>query len=137
MKSNYYPSSEIFKAWKEGRQLEWRSRFQDGTFGVWRDNEELFDSHMERNDWGAAEFRIKSEAVERDWKPEEIPLGAIIRFPSSREYNHEALIVGRHGAWVKSSIFPTGDATTMRIRREGYQCSRDAGRTWDICGVRE
>ena len=136
MKKQYYPSAEVLRAWKNDEQLEYQNVYPNGDASGWLDNQLLFDRLLKDNDWGDVRFRVKPTTSTRPWKPEEIPLGAVIRLPVNDGYSLEELITGRHGAWVYTTYNKQGIAV-YRLFNEGWQCSKDGGKTWDICGITE
>ena len=98
---------------------------------IWRDWEAFdFESSSDR-------YRIKPEPVYRPWKPEEIPVGAMIRKELPvRNYVREGMITGRNGAWVETTLDDGKDShTTIYLFNNGWQHSIDGGMTWKICGV--
>lgn len=82
------------------------------------------------------EYRIKPSPKLRPWKPEEVPVGALLK----SEYNQEFLIVGRKGAWNGSVLISEINIIKggwQSFTTEGCMYSLDHGKTWLPCGVLE
>lgn len=80
-------------------------------------------------------YRIKPEPTLRAWRPEEVPVGALIRGECKTNlYWKEHLITGRFGAWV---YFANEERTTEYLLNQDYTYSLDHGKTWLPCGVME
>lgn len=78
-------------------------------------------------------YRIKPEPKYRPWKPEEVPVGAMIRGTSYTTTRY--LIVGI--TKDKKLLFGTGAEQELNGELETYEHSLDHGKTWQPCGVLE
>jgi len=113
----------------EGKTIEYNIGTHENPLWVEanRDNSE----HFLQLDIGL--YRIKIEKKFRPWKPEEVPVGALIRgtmYPDTKY-----LIVGINHD--KQLMF--GHNATQRLTSElnTYEHSLDLGKTWLPCGVLE
>lgn len=81
-----------------------------------------------------ARYRIRPKPTLRPWKPEEVPVGALIRL-RNRKTIHSWLIVGFSS---ETNFLSFGQARDRSIRDlAGYEHSLDGGATWKPCGVEE
>src|ERR1017187_3784740 len=113
----------FIQAAAEGKTIQHRSQRSDG----WKDVPDI-------------EFRIKPTPTLRAWRPEEVPVGALIRrndidFCS----NPVALILARRGAWLHFMCPETAKLIEVTVNNivdnNNYSHSLDQGLTWFPCGV--
>ena len=135
---NQYPSAEVYLAWQEGKEIEYFFT------GKWNDvYKGLFVEFLKyKSIYFGVPLRIKKEKTFRAWKPEEIPVGAMIRNQENKtdKYHLEGLILSRFGAWVWTSLsnsLSKDEKSTEYMFKNNYQYSQDGGKTWQICGVEE
>jgi hypothetical protein len=112
----------IIQAAAEGKTV------QSFDEGIWR------DWPLEEDCWfmsPASLYRVKPEPRLRPWKPEEVPVGALLRLTAKT--CDRFLIVGfdlgriKYGQWH--------DLPDEMLRH--YEHSLDGGNTWKPCGVEE
>jgi len=117
----------VFQAFCEGKEVEYHH-----ASGEWKRVEQL-DVHILSSFY----CRIKPSApILRPWKPEEVPVGALIRGNTAGKKNR-ALIVA---LWT-NAIYLVGVSRPMRIELHEaslqWEHSLDHGKTWLPCGVLE
>jgi hypothetical protein len=124
----------IIQAFAEGRTIE-----VSATKGVlgWT----TFKLESQPNWLDYMDYRIKPEPKLRPWKPEEVPVGALIR----GMYNEirGRLILGFHKingngpyiCYTDNNGHITGDGIEMCFSNREY--SLDNGKTWHPCGTFE
>ena len=113
----------IIKAFGEGKTIQYA---ENGNWDNLGDGLYFDDA--------SSNYRIKPEPHLRPWKPEEVPVGSVVR--NKATYN-TYLIVGR---WVegKDCVMLAGDAFyNCEIMLSKYEHSLDHGKTWLPCGVEE
>jgi|ERR1017187_6250003 hypothetical protein len=125
----------FIQAAAEGKTIQHRSQRSDG----WKDiNPERH--YFDAEDVPDIEFRIKPTPTLRAWRPEEVPVGALIRrndidFCS----NPVALILARRGAWIHFMCPETAKLIEVTVNNivdnNNYSHSLDQGLTWFPCGV--
>ena len=130
---------EVMQAFESGEKAEYRSRFS----AIWN------DITAPDWDWANYDYRVKPSPKLRAWKPEEVPVGALIR----RRHLPKivAVILAVHideslGSYcgilsnpnAVSSEFVT-DWFTYHGGHSGdrVEHSTDHGKTWLPCGVME
>ena len=80
-------------------------------------------------------FRLAQEPILRPWKPEEVPVGALIRTKSCCNYPSLILCVN-----VEAITISNFNPVQLKVRLENlteYEHSLDHGVTWLPCGVME
>lgn len=120
---------EIVQAFKAGKRIE-----VEGDSGKWR--------HVDDPSWnfGVCFYRIAPEPPKpklRPWRPEEVPVGALIYFPG---YYRKGVIAGI--VWNalnnKTQLFCGFQCVDSdRALKDGWQHSTDGGKTWKPCGAEE
>lgn len=81
-------------------------------------------------------YRIRPEPHLRSWKPEEVPVGALIGYIHDKEKLSRGLITHTNGSMVWTTfevLIPKETAYLL----EKFEHSTDGGRTWLPCGVEE
>lgn len=72
----------------------------------------------------------------RAWRPEEVPVGALMR----SLYQEEFIIMGRKGEW-EGSVYISAISKVrggwQSFSTEGCEYSLDHGKTWQPCGILE
>lgn len=119
----------LLKAWGEGKKLQYNSGYG------WHDCAEM---HGILDD-PKVEYRIKPEPKLRPWKPEEVPVGALLKYKSTI-----AIIsfVNTEGFGF-TQYMPGGgnnsDTSVWGFYRvfDTIEHSLDHGKTWLPCGVME
>ncbi len=79
-------------------------------------------------------YRIRPKPTLRPWKPEEVPVGAVIRL-RNRETVHSWMIVGFSSETNCIAIGQAGERDIRDLAQ--YEHSLDGGKTWSACGVEE
>lgn len=79
-------------------------------------------------------FRIRPKPRLRPWKPEEVPVGALIRL-RNRETINSWLIVGFSADTGRIAFGTSGDREIGDLA--DIEHSTDGGRSWKPCGVEE
>lgn len=122
----------IFKAIREGKQI------------VYGDTNEPADIHSIFNGFGLAahKFKVKPEPELRPWRPEEVPVGALIRWKSEVREQFTGsqgfdicIIQGISGYRLLTGI-PFCNFTFNTVLKN-HEHSLDHGKTWLPCGVQE
>lgn len=100
----------------------------DGNWMDFKPEENIkFDSGFER-------YRIKPEKKWREWKIEEVPVGALIR--GGEIFGISMIVSSRNGCvhYMNGSVFRSSDPECF-LKHNEY--SIDFGKTWQKCGVEE
>lgn len=121
----------LIKAWSEGKTL------QVFTDLGWADfiNGDTAAFNREPSD-----YRIKPEPKLRAWKPEEVPVGALIR---NKQRTYVAVITEATGHSFYAGTdreFALDDSAKITGWRADFfnqEHSLDGGKTWHPCGVME
>ena len=71
----------------------------------------------------------------RPWKPEEVPVGALVRFGNGKTGNHCWMITGWNAVSFHTSNSVYGPVLFEEAERKGCQHSLDNGKTWLPCVV--
>ena len=126
----------------EGEAVQFRYRDRSKCCDAWDafNNDFHQFKHVFFNDEDLYEFRIKPEPKLRPWRPEEVPVGALMRNKKDpRLYRSLILCVNDTGYCI---VIPNGCSNTLdsqsmdgmlRLREH----SLDHGKTWLPCGVLE
>jgi hypothetical protein len=114
----------LLEAAKAGKTIQW----QFGGDGKWRDltESDLLDT--------PEHYRVKPEPKLRPWRPEEIPVGALIRRKEKDSFL--AIITARYQALFWTTYHGTGGLPTEQVLKS-HEHSTDGGVTWKPCGVEE
>ena len=113
----------LVQAAAEGKTIQY------SVCGIWYDAEAELDFIQPPH-----EYRIKPSPRLRPWKPEEVPVGALIR---GEHCQFRGIIVGAQwnsqnqcaGIFCGFKFIESGQAA-----RDGWQYSLDHGKTWLPCG---
>ena len=125
------PYAELKKAHKEGKVIQCANK----GFDNWDDCVKPF--------WyDTLQYRIKSEPKYRPWKPEEVPVGAIVRSKSLPDTKMLILWSGHQNFDMATIATRKGDSDigfdkALNLLFADYQVSLDHGKTWLPCGVLE
>ena len=113
---------ELVAAW-------WENKLEICRFGTkWEDSKLPPDPLADPD-----HFRIRPQPKLRPWKPEEVPVGAIVRFVDGRSYRSLIISVGEYAfAHGIDNVGVTFDVALSRLEH-----SLDSGKTWKPCGVEE
>jgi hypothetical protein len=114
----------LVKALAEGKTIQLKIPCTE----VWS-NEENLEFSMP-----ASCYRIKPESKLRPWKPEEVPVGALLRH---KGYPSVVMIIGQSSGdiicWVHDEVGRMAAKECLDIEEH----SLDGGKTWLPCGVME
>lgn len=100
---------------------------------------EQFDSFSSEGKLGTGQcdmdlINISEEPKWRAWKPEEVPVGAQIRFKKDAEkHKCRSLILSSEDGLIH---YYDGDYTAESALAQA-EYSSDGGRTWNPCGIKE
>jgi len=90
--------------------------------------------------WSSCSYRIAPTPKLRAWKPEEVPVGALIR-DLRVTFGAPAVvqILALRGAWIHFISPACAGLTSVLIQEldRNWQHSLDGGKTWIPCGVME
>lgn len=114
----------VLEAFKDGKTIQYLS------YGQWGDEDSLTFSQA------AGRYRIKPEPKLRPWKPEEVPVGALVRPMTCIE--SRCLISGVDSSSIDIP-WRNWDEKELRFSSllVGWEHSTDNGKTWHPCGVEE
>jgi hypothetical protein len=115
----------LYQAAAEGKTIQYQN-----AHGTWSD----YTCSIDPDDFDVVR-RIKPEPNLRPWKPEEVPLGALIRSKQEAKSQVRWLIVGHDHADV--AISNNGCSRTFAYCLDAWEHSTDNGKTWLPCGVLE
>lgn len=114
--------------WREQGKLEYKS-----DFGGWHCRSE-FSTHEKFED-----FRIKPSPTLRPWRPEEVPVGALIRFEKQSFISGKYLILASDNTGIVYCNTPDmSNPSLIKLKYNqmgGCEHSIDHGKTWLPCGV--
>lgn len=113
----------IITAFAEGKEIE-------GQYG-----DEKYWISAQQPLWNEnVKYRIKPTPTYRPWKPEEVPVGAILR----------SKVTGVNAKWLivycALEGISVGSGNTVFMHEtifERYEHSTDNGKTWHPCGIQE
>lgn len=124
----------VMAAYNDGKAIE---RISDnGSTQLW-----LLDPCPSWN-WTEFCYRIKPEPKCRAWKPEEVPVGAVIRYKGHATGSNRSLIIDVD----TNGMISDGTRPEHGRKHSYYTCnsafakcehSLNNGRTWLPCGVKE
>lgn len=127
--------AELMLSYEPGQQWQWKWRDEDVPNAPWHDysGEPIWA-------WDDYTYRRKPSPKLRAWRPEEVPVGALIR---RKEKNTTRAVIlgldalgdnldscvlwpGRNGTWLRDDF-----QNCLRLNEH----SLDGGKTWLPCGV--
>ena len=115
--------AEAFKAWKRGDKTQYWS----SADGMWLDGPASI--------WPNTIIRRKPAPKLRPWKPEEVPVGSLLRFKANPE--NRVLITGVDQTKIYGAFTYTLHRGCFDRVLADYEHSTDNGKTWHPCGVEE
>jgi hypothetical protein len=124
----------VIQAWADGENIQVRSIADPD---VWIDLPMHDEPRGVLFNGDSRSYRIKPEPKLRPWRPEEVPVGALVRTKHGQEF----IIMSRDGGW-KGGVFinvhnkVTGGWQSFDIASM-HEYSTDCGTTWHPCGVTE
>jgi len=140
--SNELTLREAALAWAQGKRVEAKDSSEKSDFWmivskVGSDSRASYTAAVFNEDSEIYKFRLASEPPAKKWRPwtpEEVPVGALIRFAPVVS-SHCWMITG----WNLASFFTSNNAMGPVLFEEaeskGCQHSMDNGKTWLPCGV--
>ena len=114
----------IIKAYSDGKIIE-----VNGKYTGWTEIPE-----PQFND-KPCEYRIKPEPHLRPWKPEEVPVGALIH--NKLQPHQNSLILSNTDSLLQISYVTDLESITFNKALACCEYSLDHGITWKPCGVEE
>ena len=92
-------------------------------------------------DWHSFDYRIATESKLRPWRPEEVPVGGLIRFSNGEPDGHVSwayviLAKSENSICIMSMCGNSRTYTFGELLPNG-ECSLDHGKTWHPCGIKE
>jgi hypothetical protein len=123
-------AAAVMLAHANGAKVQWRYEIKDGSVSSdW--------AYLENPSWNFESYyyRLALTPKLRPWKPEEVPVGAVLRWknmPLKR-----VLITGTDGEHVFGAFTYSLNKATHAEVFEKYEHSNDGGKTWLPCGVME
>lgn len=81
-------------------------------------------------------YRIRPQPKLRPWKPEEVPVGALVTYKSYEPSTCRGIIMHVNGSKVWTT-FDTEVDKDLDFMLSKYVHSLDGGKTWKPCGVEE
>lgn len=123
--SKFKSNKEIIQAILDGKQIQHATSVN----GPWYDTTDAADNLF---DCYGYHYRIKPTPTLRPWRPEEVPVGAII-FDKRGNNFHRHLIVGVDNNGLVAMTQQADDSCINLLAH--YEHSLDHGKTWQPCGV--
>lgn len=121
----------ILQAFAEGRKIEYLDKDNWHSCG-----------YIDLINYEPHEYRIKPEPTYRPFKPEEIPIGALIRWKSEvreqmtgRRGFDVTMIIGVHCYRALTGVYACNFTPETLLRC--HEISLDQGKTWQPAGVLE
>lgn len=112
------------KAYADGATIQLKGHFELSWF--------THDSPNFDSDYN---YRIKPEPKLRPWKPDEVPVGALIRIKNS---NWLTIISGRNKHEISTpTLSGPNECHSLDYALRHLEHSTDGGKTWLPCGVEE
>jgi hypothetical protein len=124
---NFIQTDPVCKAFAEGKTIE--CKYGHGWSVVTLLNDWVETCGVTNNP-----CRIKPEPKLRPWKPEEVPVGALIRAKLRDSEHNRYLLSGVNGYHV---IAGRGMYESVEEVFNSHEHSLDHGKTWQPCGVME
>lgn len=116
----------VMQAAKDGKAIEWRRGIGNSD---WECSTPAWN-------WNVCDYRIKPEPKLRPWKPEEVPVGALVRRKCYR-FAHNLIISRDDGGAFGFIEDNTGLKWIDKGLHGDFEFSTDGGKTWKPCGVEE
>lgn len=114
----------VMQAFADGKKVECKPHYARS----WHVN-------VEYNwDWEGCDYRIAPEPKLRPWKPEEVPVGALVK---TKDTGSRWVLAGINYGGL---VLITGDKNNFRDTKylfDHYTHSTDHGKTWQPCGAME
>lgn len=115
---------ELVSAW-------WDKRLEVDAAG---DSEWRIAQYPPEEDSSPAFYRIRPQPKLRPWRPEEVPVGALIRSKLNPELR---CVIVASGNEVLTVVGRDIQHFTFQQALDGAECSLDCGSVWKPCGVEE
>ncbi len=112
----------VITAFSEGKTIQYRNNISP-DWKDWGNYSFVLDNYT---------YRIKPEPKFRPWKPEEVPVGALLRVRGGNGI-YQALIVARSADYV----YYAQGKNACYASLHNYEYSHDHGLSWHPCGVIE
>lgn len=141
--SNELTLQEAALAWAQGKRVEamnprempeiWMTVSKIG-----HDSRGSYTACVFNEDLGLYRFRLAPEPPVKKWRPwtpEEVPVGALVRFGNGKTGSHCWMITGWNAVSFHTSNSAYGPVLFEEAECKGCQHSLDNGKTWLPCGV--
>lgn len=115
----------LIKAWSEGKTLQ----FRESEHYNWNNIHSMEEKVLSKPD----NYRIKPTPTLRPWRPEEVPVGALIH-GKAWNVTERGMII--HVYSTKVSVAPRYEFDLKELFTD-CEHSTDGGKTWHPCGVVE
>lgn len=125
----------FIQAWVDGKVVQC---LRPDSSSSWHDIDDIntnwFTDADAANNW---QFRIKPTPQYRPWKPEEVPVGALLRFKNSTYPRYT--LCGQYSTGEPTLSYPSIEHVPISFEQylESWEYSLDHGKTWLTCGVSE
>jgi hypothetical protein len=102
-------------------------------------NNEVFGSYTRKGGWSQSclghpnDLLIQLEPTLRPWKPEEVPVGAMVRNIGTKS----RYLITEWCCAYPTTITVSGCKYSFDVMLRSYEHSLDHGKTWHPCGVEE
>jgi len=119
----------VMQALANGEDIECQIS-PNGTWDLWRiETEPSWD-------WSKFNYRIARKPKLRPWKPEEVPVGGVLKKKNTSFVYHYNVDLNNGVTWFTS---PSGETRILSIGElvDSFVVSTDHGKTWLPCGVME
>lgn len=117
---------EVMQAFEEGKKVE-RKPITGYAIGWTR-------SESPQWDWAYYDYRVADEPKLRPWKPEEVPVGAVIKENNNKSYRWLIIFVGTYSVAMGAGH---ENMSLEHLVGPNWLYSLDHGKTWLPCGVEE
>lgn len=118
----------VIEAFKNGKEIQYHNKIE--VNGTW--------NTCNNPNWSEAlDYRIKPSLSYRPWKPEEVPVGALIRNKNNKNF-YKSLIIGVSFDGITSldnNSVQQLDIEDFYNTLEYKEHSTDNGKTWLSCGI--
>ena len=134
---------EAALAWAQGKRVEAAPKHHPNNWGevdgVGKERDRnKYNANIFHNPVTPYIFRLAPEPPAkrfRPWAPEEVPVGALVRFGNGKTGNHCWMITGWNAVSFHTSNSVYGPVLFEEAERKGCQHSLDNGKTWLPCVV--
>lgn len=122
----------VIQAHKEGNRIE----YCEVGYGMLTIPTDWVPANTPIWDFRHYAYRVAPEPKLRPWKPEEVPVGALVALKHDERRFGKSLITHCNGIMVWTGFKPMSPVTLESLLEEMVY-STDGGKTWKPCGVEE